>query len=1713
MDIFQMHKAIVEEYLRYARSFLTIADDRIRAIVEEKLINQGGICPEALLQLNPGFEGGSTIADLVNEGALHEACARIFYDPEGKTLQLYRHQEEAIRRALNGQHFVVTSGTGSGKSLTYIIPTVDYVLKHNPQERRVRAIFVYPMNALINSQLEALKRFLQRCPELGLAVERYTGQEEEETRQRLQQNPPHILLTNLMMLEYMLTRPRESMFVSPEKADLQFIVLDELHTYRGRQGADVALLIRRLRARCGNPHLICIGTSATMATGKTRAERCAAVARFASQLFGIDLPPEGVIEETLRPLISDDVPTDAHALSQALEQTCLPQSWEEFQHNPLAKWIEDTFGLKREEEGHLRRATPISLEEGAQRLAQQTGQDKDLCAQKLRGMLLKGNKLAKDNKNKIPFAFKLHQFISQGGGIYATLEPPEQREITLQGQYWAPGEEQRLLFPLVLCRVCGQEFYVVRRTDTPAQILPTAFEPSRSRLEETETIDATRGYVMLDPTGQWRRDNAALPDHWLDAQGKIKSEFKTAMPQEFWVTPRGEVQDAETAHAVRCIFVPYPFMLCPACGEAYTFRESEFRKLAQLSSEGRSTATTLLTVATIQALRQAEGEPKACKVLSFTDNVQDASLQAGHFNDFVQVALLRSALCRALTEKSPLPFEEIAPAVVRHLQLDFADIAHDPQIRADSPQGEEVETTFQMLIEYRLFEDLQRGWRVLQPNLEQCGLLRVDYHGLHKLSQDDSCWQDKPVMAKLTPEQREHILRVILDEMRRKLAIKAKYLKPQHQDELKRRTQEYLNERWALEENENLRRGIFFVLPEASTKDEETIRRLSAQSLLGRYLRRYLRTQCHLVLNTNEEYNTFISQVMQALRSYGLVCEKDTGRFQVPARALLWQVGDGTPAIDFLRRHRATGEAYREAQNRANEYFRAFYPQALEILRKMEGAEHSGKTTAERRQDREERFRQGTLAALFCTPTMELGIDISDLNVVHLRNIPPTPANYAQRSGRAGRAGDPALVLAYCSSGSDHDQYYFQRREQMVAGAVVPPAMDLANEDLVRAHMHAIWLAFTGVSLSGNIRDHILNVQQPGYPLRAEIQEQLHLSDEKYQRCLRQCQEVLEQCGEAVSQASWYSEKWLEETLRQAPHKFNRAFDRWRQLFQAASTQLQRANELDTKKHIYGERIESIWYEDPKTLRQEALLQLRLLTCQDEAHGESEFYPYRYLATEGFLPGYNYPALPVRAFLGHRSRGEFISRPRLIALSEFGPFNIVYHEGNQYEVHKVKLPPDEPENRFMRVRICVACGYVHSHNDLLCDQCLQCEQPLTGDTSLWLDSLLEMPDIVAYQRHRITCDEEERLRRGYEIDHYVEFAKDKNAQLVRHPAVVLGADDQKLLHLTYAPVATIWSINHKWRIADEEGFRLHISQGRWVKRTDRANEEQTAQIIRDRVRLFVRNTCNVLLIKPQLKFVASDLHEAFLRSFQYAFMAGLAAHFQVETEELAAELIGRNEGQSIMIWEAAEGGLGVLRRLLEEEDALAQVAAAAWEIMHFEVQTGEDLHPPTDREKGCAKACYDCLLSYYNQRHHALLDRHLLRDLFGALRHGRVRQESPVRSYEEQYQYLLQKADPSSLLERHFLKHLFGTKRKLPDEAQEYIEEAQCKPDFVYWEKYACIFCDGKVHDQPQQKWRDETARRRLKELGYRVIAIRYDRDLEEQLTENEDVFGKGEAP
>ena len=204
-----------------------------------------------------------------------------------------------------------------------------------------------------------------------------------------------------------------------------------------------------------------------------------------------------------------------------------------------------------------------------------------------------------------------------------------------------------------------------------------------------------------------------------------------------------------------------------------------------------------------------------------------------------------------------------------------------------------------------------------------------------------------------------------------------------------------------------------------------------------------------------------------------------------------------------------------------------------------------------------------------------------------------------------------------------------------------------------------------------------------------------------------------------------------------------------------------------------------------------------------------------------------------------------------------------------------------------------------------------------------------------------------------------------------------------------------------------------------------------------------------------------------------------------------------------------EGGTGVWPRLLEDPQALARVAVEALQVCHFNPATGED-----GAADLCSRACYECLLSYRNQPDHPRLDRHAIRDYLLLLAQSTTARQAAGRTYEEQYAWLEERRDRSSSLEGEFLAYIRRTGRRLPDRAQYRPEQdVFAEADFFYEREGArgvCVFCDGPEHDEPGRQARDTLGRTTLEDLGYRVIMVRHDGSLEDQVQRNADVFGPG---
>ncbi len=922
MNIFNFRNQIIEDYNGYVSSFISIAQPRLREFVD-RCFSSGSLWPDPLIQLNPTFKPGKTVDELVSDGVLDTGCSQVFRRAKtavvgsGEDLLFHQHQEEAIRKAKENRNYVLTTGTGSGKSLAYIVPMVDHVLRAG-SGRGIQAIIIYPMNALANSQFGELEKFLKLGFPDGkgpVTFERYTGQEDEETRTRIIATPPDILLTNYVMLELILTRPREQKLITSAKG-LKFLVLDELHTYRGRQGADVALLLRRVRELLDADAMQCVGTSATLAGRGTWEEQRADVARLATRLFGDEVEGTDIIGETLERAtqpIDETNPADVAALSAALSLGVGRQleTFDQLAADPIARWVEGTFGIVPKA-GRLVRSPSIPLtgkNGAAEQLARITGAAPERCKDVVAETLLAGATRVRHPRTGFPvFAFRLHQFISRGDTLYATVEAPEQRYLTIHGQIYSPDDRDKVLLPLCFCRECGQEYHSVYLAKDPQTGVQKFL--SREAHERTEVPGQKQGLLYINPEKPWPKDTDMeaqldwLPTDWVEERNgkrQVTASRRVRVPRHYRVEPDGSIG----ADGLDSAFIPVPFMFCLGCGVSHTARQrSDFSKLGTLGSEGRSTATTILTSSAVVGLRREETiQPEARKLLSFTDNRQDASLQAGHLNDFIEVGLLRGAIYQAAVAAGGegLRDDTISQKVTNALALRFEDYAKDPTIRYGR---DKVEKALRDVVGYRVYRDLRRGWRINAPNLEQCGLIEIDYAELDAVSGDDELWKAlHQVLGNATRETRKSVCRALLDFIRRDLCTEVDYLERDTQDRIKRNSFNELRDPWAFDPVEKLdQRKIAFPCSESAAPGERDALFISPLGGFGMFLRSP-KTFTGEVKPDVQATREIIEALFEGLRQANIVreCAAKGERAAVPgyrinSGALIWRAGDGSKA-------------------------------------------------------------------------------------------------------------------------------------------------------------------------------------------------------------------------------------------------------------------------------------------------------------------------------------------------------------------------------------------------------------------------------------------------------------------------------------------------------------------------------------------------------------------------------------------------------------------------------------------------------------------------------------------------------------------------------------------------------------------------------------------------------------------------------------------------
>jgi hypothetical protein len=973
MNVFELSRSVIAEYENFSRSFTRISAPDIKTQIDAEYASKR-FSPEPTLQINPRFKDGATVAQLVEQRLLHPGCGVIF-----KNWELRTHQAEAIVLDHEKKSFVVTTGTGSGKSICYFIPIINSALSGRAAEsrRRTRAIVIYPMNALANSQIGELDRYFSSVrAEHKISYARYTGQENDVERQKIANNPPDILLTNFMMLELLMTRQDElDRAVVENCGGLDYLVLDEIHTYRGRQGADVAMLVHRVRDRLApGKALQCIGTSATM-TSEGGDKGNEVVAKVVSEIFATAITKDCVIGETLERVT--DVAQTADSVKAKLAaaiKTPLPGDApnDVLKKHPLAIWAETRMGITPESPGgRWMRAKPLSLSGAAERLATDSGLKADACRSALEDLILVASKPETTRcgtGSKDPFfGVRLHQFISGAGGAYATIEPWHVRKVVFDGQKFLPNsEDEKRLFSLHFCHNCGQEYHPVWFENSEDRVALDRREIEDVPISDDGKDETGRkfGFFIPVPEGgiEFKGDPDDYPDTWTetarDGSTRLISRYRPYAFQRLSVLPDGSVG----AGGVDGWFQPDHFRFCAACSELTASKGSDMYRLAGLTAEGRSSATTILAAS---ILKWMHGQGPAVeeikrKILGFTDNRQDAALQAGHFNDFVFVSLLRAAMISALRKAGSEGVEDdvLGRSLQRALGFDqnspesFTEWLANPKLEGTTLI--DAERAMRDVLAHRAWGDQRRTWRATNPNLERLGLMKVEYKGLDALSANEEKFKDvHAILKNASPNTRKKAFTKLFDHMRRSLAVATDSLDQTSVESLQRRSG-LLRAPWTLSD-ENPRTGAALVLDRsqrANIPAEEEVLRLRGgpTSALGRAL---CASDIWGRRLTAKEYRDVVRGLIAAaenviVRKRPMFMGERIENWDLYANAIVFKAAD------------AVGEDDREP----NRFFREFYlalsgmiDNRSRAVFSFEAREHTAQVETKTRQIREARFR------------------------------------------------------------------------------------------------------------------------------------------------------------------------------------------------------------------------------------------------------------------------------------------------------------------------------------------------------------------------------------------------------------------------------------------------------------------------------------------------------------------------------------------------------------------------------------------------------------------------------------------------------------------------------------------------------------------------------------------------------------------------------------
>lgn len=1079
-------------FIDYISTSFSIADPYFARLFREALMKDSMLSKGPYLDIGGSYKNGKSLKELVEINQASRLFTALEKLPEkDRELKyerpLYSHQEQALRYAQGGGNLVVTTGTGSGKTECFLLPMLQSLLEEieaGTLTRAVRAIIIYPMNALANDQMKRLRKILATCPEITFGL--YNGntphkqtQAEADyrslngsvplpneliSREAMQNEPPHILITNYFMLEYMMLRPKDDAVFSG--ANLRYIVLDEAHIYRGAIGMEMALLMRRLRARISKPDGVqYILTSATLGDKDADAE----IVEFAENLCSAKFKPENIVRsiEIRQPMIERrDFPPKLFAELNEPERP-VREILEEYDADfaPYGDESEKLFELM------LRCSLFSKLREGASsaKTVSQIAHEMGVSPEELVNIIAVSSKAIKNGTSLIKARY--HFFLRALEGMYVTLMGDRNLHLTRK-EY---DEKGNSVFECAVCDDCGRialagkidngrlfhprqgfdddltEFFLIKQ-DSEMDFFSGEDEDEEQsdEVETKESVDEN-DYLLCPVCGAIDLEGSAWHTQICEHSNHLFIKLR-----------RAKMRKSGSA-------------VCPAC-EFGSFRRFYL---------GYEAATAVLGTALYEQLPEYENIPeptlketkgagffgiveekKSAKIararqyLAFSDSRTDAAFFASYMEKSYREFLRRRGfwqICEEMLDqgRSVLTVREVASALSRLFENNgsFVEIGQELEPQADICRDQAYIAIMNELISSRR-----------ASGLVQLGKLAYLY--APKTDHKKQNWNKAiEVIAGNMPlsENAERdasaLLNLLMIDTVYGGALDA-------------------GDEFALNEEE---REYLFYTPIAR-KIVKVKMKGDKNYLTGWIPRRrtgktegfYSSTRMTRVMSSMgwgaEKTETVLEQIWRHILGF-----EDTGEYVLPVQDFdiaLYDSKKHSEGLIFYRCDKCRKVTAHNCQNRCINVkckgtLKEFDPISLNEdhyvslysagdMKPFYIKEHTAQLSRTRGAEYQKLFVEKKLNALSSSTTFEMGVDVGSLETVFLRDVPPTPANYVQRAGRAGRSLQAAAYALTYAKLSSHDFTYFAHPENMISGRIKAPVFRLENEKIIRRHINAV---------------------------------------------------------------------------------------------------------------------------------------------------------------------------------------------------------------------------------------------------------------------------------------------------------------------------------------------------------------------------------------------------------------------------------------------------------------------------------------------------------------------------------------------------------------------------------------------------------------------------------------------------------------------------------